>query len=164
MILVDTSVLMAILLEEPEAYDCVSILSEHQRVISAVTMAEALIVAMGRNVEDDMQRLLDRLEIEVVDVTHGVTNRVVQAYRIWGKAAIRPVSTLSTASPINWRANAISRCSTSVRISPGPTFDRRSRTAVLRRPVEPTTHCGHLNRARSVGMRLPYEAHCRSSS
>jgi ribonuclease VapC len=84
-IVVDTSALMAILQEEPEAYDCVSSLIENHGLISAVTMAEALIVAMGRNVEGDMQRLLDNLEMEVVDVTHTVTKQVVQAYRAWGK-------------------------------------------------------------------------------
>lgn len=85
MIVVDTSALMAILQEEPEAYDCVSSLSQNQGLISAVTMAEALIVAMGRNVEGDMQRLLDSLGMEVVDATHTVTKQVVQAYRVWGK-------------------------------------------------------------------------------
>lgn len=85
MIVVDTSALMAILQEEPEASDCVSVLSENQRLISAVTMAEALIVAMGRNVEDDMQRLLDSLAMEVVSADSAATSAVVEAYRSWGK-------------------------------------------------------------------------------
>ena len=86
MIVIDTSALIAILQGEPSASACVTALSEHpRRLISAVTMAEALIVAMGRNVEEEMQTLLDSLAPEVVSAAEAVTRQVVQAYRIWGK-------------------------------------------------------------------------------
>ena len=85
MIVVDTSALMAILQEEAPAPACIDILSGQQRLISAVTLAEALIVAMGRGVEEDMQSLLDGLAMDVISATAAVTRQVVQAYRTWGK-------------------------------------------------------------------------------
>ena len=46
MIAVDTSALMAILLDESQAPDCIEVLaSSHSILVSAVTLAEALIVA-----------------------------------------------------------------------------------------------------------------------
>lgn len=86
MIVVDTSALMAILQEEVQAPDCIAVLSGQQRLISAVTMAEALIVAMRRNVEEEMQALLDSLAMEVISATPAVTRQVVRAYRTWGKS------------------------------------------------------------------------------
>ena len=56
MIAVDTSALMAILLNEPEAPDCVDALaSNHPILISAATVAEALIVAHGRGARTQME-------------------------------------------------------------------------------------------------------------
>jgi ribonuclease VapC len=57
MIAVDTSALMAILLDEPQAEACVAALAaESEILISAGTEAEALIVAAMRNVGDDFSR------------------------------------------------------------------------------------------------------------
>ena len=51
MIAVDTSALMAILLDEPEADACIAALeAEDGLLISAGTVAEALIVSARRNV------------------------------------------------------------------------------------------------------------------
>jgi ribonuclease VapC len=53
MIAVDTSALMAILLDEPAAEACAQALERTQTVlISAATLAEALVVADRRNVGD----------------------------------------------------------------------------------------------------------------
>ena len=53
MIAVDTSALMAIVLAEPDAEACMDVLaSEGEVVISAATLAEALIVARRRNVAE----------------------------------------------------------------------------------------------------------------
>lgn len=86
MIAVDTSALMAILLDEPEADACAAILEGEDRLlISAGTVAEALIVAAHRNVSDEMTQLLDGLGFEVVSVTPAAARRIAQAYEQWGK-------------------------------------------------------------------------------
>ena len=86
MIAVDTSALMAIVLGELEADRCINALvAEGELVISAVTVAEALIVAARRNVDEEMARLIDGLGFEVVSVTAESVQRVVDAYARWGK-------------------------------------------------------------------------------
>jgi ribonuclease VapC len=86
MIAVDTSALMAILLGEPEADACVAALeTEAELLISAGTVAEALIVSARRGVGDEMTRLLDGLGFEVIPVTPAAARRISQAYQQWGK-------------------------------------------------------------------------------
>jgi ribonuclease VapC len=86
MIAVDTSALMAILLDEPEADACVSALaSDDDVLISAGTVAEALIVAARRNVGQEMGRLIDELGFEIVSVTPASARRIAQVYGRWGK-------------------------------------------------------------------------------
>jgi ribonuclease VapC len=88
MIAVDTSALMAILLNEPNADACIAALvAGGELVISAATVAEALIVANNRNVGEEMSRLLDELGFEVVGVTAASARRVASAYSTWGKGA-----------------------------------------------------------------------------
>ncbi|ATQ67992.1 MULTISPECIES: type II toxin-antitoxin system VapC family toxin [Methylosinus] len=92
MIAVDTSALMAIVLGEAEADACIAALSTKDAlVISAGTLAEALIVAGRRNVGDEMARLIDELGFEVVPVTTASARRVALAYRKWGKG-VHPAS------------------------------------------------------------------------
>lgn len=86
MIAVDTSALMAILLNEPEADACAVLLeAEDQILISAGTVAEALIVGERRNVGDQMAQLLDGLGFEIVSVTPASARRIARAYARWGK-------------------------------------------------------------------------------
>ncbi len=86
MIAVDTSALMAIVLDEPEASACAALLeAEEQLLISAGTVAEALIVAARRNVGEEMARLIDGLGFEVVSVTPLAARRIAEAYERWGK-------------------------------------------------------------------------------
>ena len=86
MIAVDTSALMAIVLNEPEADACAAALeAEDDLLISAGTVAEALIVARRRNVGAEMERLLDGLGFEVVGVTPVSARRITHAYETWGK-------------------------------------------------------------------------------
>ena len=67
MIAVDTSALMAILLNEPEADACIAALETADEVlISAGTVAEALIVAGRRQVGAAMTGLIDGFGFEVV--------------------------------------------------------------------------------------------------
>ena len=86
MIAVDTSALMAIVLDEPQAAACAAVLeAENDLLISAGTVAEALIVAARRNVRDEMERLIDGLGFEVAAVTQASARRVAQAYESWGR-------------------------------------------------------------------------------
>lgn len=86
MIAVDTSSLMAIVLNEPEADACIAVLeTEDALLISAGTVAEALIVAARRNVAEEMANLIDGLGFEVVTVTTASARRIAQAFEHWGK-------------------------------------------------------------------------------
>lgn len=90
MMAVDTSALMAILLGEPHGEACAAALKTDEDVIvSAGTIAEALVVATRRNVSAQMQRLIDDLGLEVVPVTLGSARRVGEAYTRWGKGTNR---------------------------------------------------------------------------
>jgi ribonuclease VapC len=88
MIVVDTSALMAILLDEPEAEPCMTALAEEPHLsISAVTVAEALIVAERRGVRAEMADLLGGLGFAVETADTSTAHGVAEAYRIWGKGA-----------------------------------------------------------------------------
>ena len=86
MIAVDTSALMAIVLGEPESDACIAALeAEDTIVISAGTLAEALIVSKQKNVGEEVAGLIGGLRMEVVPVTLGAAQRVAKAYSRWGK-------------------------------------------------------------------------------
>lgn len=86
MIAVDTSALMAIVLGDAEADACIAALeAEPEILISAGTVAEALIVAARRNVAAEIEGIIDGLGFEVVSVTPAAARRIAQAYDKWGK-------------------------------------------------------------------------------
>ena len=86
MIAVDTSALMAIVLDETEADACIAALeAEDEVLISAGTVAEALIVAARRNVATEVESIIDGLGFEVATVTPAAARRIAQAYATWGK-------------------------------------------------------------------------------
>lgn len=86
MIVVDTSALMAIVLDEPLAEACsAAIEAADGLLISAGTVAEALIVSARRNVGEEMAKLIDGLGFEVANVTSPSARRVAAAYEQWGK-------------------------------------------------------------------------------
>lgn len=86
MIAVDTSALMAVILNEPEAAACIAALeTEAGLLISAGTVAEALVVAARRNVREEMESLIDGLGFEIAPVTQASARRVAQAYENWGR-------------------------------------------------------------------------------
>ena len=88
MIAVDTSALMAIILGEAASDACMAALAaEPELVISAGTVAEALIVAQRRNVADEMAALVGGLGFVVDPVTEAGARQVAQAYAAWGKGA-----------------------------------------------------------------------------
>lgn len=92
MIAVDTSALMAIVLDESEADACIATLEGEERLlISAGTVAEALIVAGRRNVAEEMAQLIDELGFDVISVTPAAAKRVAKAYECWGKG-VHPAS------------------------------------------------------------------------
>jgi ribonuclease VapC len=85
-IAVDTSALMAIVLGEPEGAACIEVLeAETEVLISAGTLAEAMIVAGCRNVAQEMATLIDGLGFTVVTLTAASARRVAQAYERWGR-------------------------------------------------------------------------------
>jgi ribonuclease VapC len=87
-IAVDTSALMAILLNEPLADDCDAAVKADERVlISAGTLTEALIVAGGRGLRDEMQDLVYGLGFEVVPVDAAVARSAAAAHAGWGRSA-----------------------------------------------------------------------------
>lgn len=85
-IVVDTSALMAILQEEPEAGLCrAAIRSADSITISAGTLAEAMIVAENRGIRDRMLRLIDDVGMHVVPLDRSGAIRAAAAYARWGK-------------------------------------------------------------------------------
>ncbi|WP_304168591.1 type II toxin-antitoxin system VapC family toxin [Phenylobacterium aquaticum] len=86
MICVDCSALMAVLLGEPAAQRCEVVLAEESElVISAATLAEALIVSSHRGLEAEMTRLVEAARLRVIDVTTAAASRAAEAYRKWGR-------------------------------------------------------------------------------
>ncbi len=86
MIAVDTSALMAILQREPGFEVCMDVLeAETEVLISAGTLAEALIVAGRRVVAQPMNALIDGLGFTIAPVTAAIARRVAEAYGRWGK-------------------------------------------------------------------------------
>jgi ribonuclease VapC len=69
MMAVDTSALMAIVLNEPEPDACVA----------------ALIVAARWNVGEEMAQIIDGVGLDIVGVTPAAARRIAQAHGLWGK-------------------------------------------------------------------------------
>ena len=92
MIAVDTSALMAIVLDEPSAEACMAALeTDDALLISAGTVAEALIVAERRGVGEEMMELIGGIGFEVAGISLADAHRVAGAYRRWGKG-VHPAS------------------------------------------------------------------------
>lgn len=85
MIVVDTSALMAIMFDEPQAMACHAAMGDQRVLISAGTLSEALVVAAGRGSIAQMDALIDELDLDVIDLTPSAARLVGQAYSKWGK-------------------------------------------------------------------------------
>lgn len=86
MIVVDTSALVAIALEEPEANRCQAVLARaEEALISAVTLTEALIVSRRRRFGEEMDRLVAAFGIDVVACTEADARRAAGAHDRFGK-------------------------------------------------------------------------------
>jgi ribonuclease VapC len=85
-IAVDTTALLAIVLNKPPAEACMATLEAvDSLLISAGTVAEALIVSTRRNVGAEVTSLIDGPGFEVVTVTPASARRIARAYKRWGK-------------------------------------------------------------------------------
>ena len=86
MIVADSSALMALLLNEPEADRIADMLEIAPEIaISGGTLAESLIVARRRGIGDEMARLMSGLSMTVAPVTEATARRIKDAYDVWGK-------------------------------------------------------------------------------
>jgi ribonuclease VapC len=86
LIVVDTSALMAVLNEEAAASRCASFMAaETELLLSAGTMAEAMVVSAIRGYGAQMADLVERLGFEIVPVTAPVAHRMAGTYQKWGK-------------------------------------------------------------------------------
>lgn len=92
MIVVDTSALMALALDEPAAERCsIALETCEGAIISAATATEAMIAASRRGVSREMSILLNDMEIEIVPLNPADAHRAADAYRRWGKG-FRPAA------------------------------------------------------------------------
>jgi ribonuclease VapC len=83
---IDTSALMAVLLDEPQSGRCIeAMVAEPRLAISAGTLAEAVIVAGRHGAGAALERLIARLKPEIVPVTASDARLVGAAYDRWGK-------------------------------------------------------------------------------
>lgn len=86
MMVLDTSAIMTVLLQDPPAAACQdAMLSNSNLAISAGTLTEVFIVASHRGLRDALQSFLNRLEIEVVPVTGSTAQLCADAHLQWGK-------------------------------------------------------------------------------
>lgn len=85
MIVVDTSALIAVAAEAPEAAACEAVLTANDVMISAATLAETLMVAKRKNVEDSLQALFGGLGLEVIEISEALAVLAAEAYGRWGK-------------------------------------------------------------------------------
>ena len=84
--ILDTSALLAIVLGEPARESCLAAIEKVDRMaISAATLAESLVVGIGKGVEEETRALLFALAPEVLPVTAEVAYAVGEAHRRWGK-------------------------------------------------------------------------------
>lgn len=88
MIAVDTSALMAIVLHEEPGPACLAAMKRADRLlISAATVAEALVVAQRRDEREGTYRLLDGMDFEIIPVTAEQAKRVADTHARWGRGA-----------------------------------------------------------------------------
>lgn len=86
MIAVDTSALMAIILEEPEAAACGCALANATTlIISAGTLTEALIVAGSRDLYEEMDRIIITSGFKVISVGVDEARQAAAVHRMFGR-------------------------------------------------------------------------------
>ena len=77
---------MAMVLNEPGARSCRDVIGfGPPRIMSAVTLAEALVVADRRGLSKRMAEVLDLVDAEVLPATKETAAQVGDVYNRWGK-------------------------------------------------------------------------------
>jgi len=92
MIVVDTSIIVAIIREETEASVFIDILDDTAAVMSAVSYVETQIVIAGRKPDADPRRvelIAGDLGIEIIDVTRDQADAAVRAFLLYGRGRHR---------------------------------------------------------------------------
>ena len=92
MIVVDTSIIVAIIREETEASVFIDILDDTAAVMSAVSYVETQIVIAGRKPHADPRRvelIAGDLGIEIIDVTRDQADAAVRAFLLYGRGRHR---------------------------------------------------------------------------
>jgi ribonuclease VapC len=91
---IDSSALIALLLGEPETADFVAAMAAAQsRVVSAPSYLETAIVILGRlgpKAQENLDRLLNELEIEVVPFARDHAVLAIAAYQRYGRGSGHP--------------------------------------------------------------------------
>jgi len=83
---IDTSALMAVLLDEPASERCIDAMAAAPHLtISAATLTEAMIVSARHGARPALERLLTRLKPEIVPLTAAGAHLAANAYESWGK-------------------------------------------------------------------------------
>lgn len=93
MLVVDTSVLIAVLIKEADgALFRDQIVASEATYFSAANLLEARMVLYGRNhdLPDDLDRLIFRLSIQIEPVTHQQSDIAFDAFRRFGKGTGHP--------------------------------------------------------------------------
>jgi ribonuclease VapC len=91
---IDSSVLIALLLAEPEADGFVAVVAgASSRLVSAASYLETAIVMLARsgpNAQEKLDRLLAELAVTIIAFTHVQPLHAVTAYRLYGKGSGHP--------------------------------------------------------------------------
>lgn len=85
MIALDSSALIEVVAEQPMADACADVLLRSDLIISAATLAEALIVSRRKRVARQLDQLIELLRLDVEDVDAAFAQRAAFAYARWGK-------------------------------------------------------------------------------
>ena len=85
MIALDSSALIEVVAEQPMADACAEVLLRNDLIISAATLAEALIVARRKRVARQLDQLIALLRLNVEEVDAAFAQRAAFAYARWGK-------------------------------------------------------------------------------
>lgn len=85
MIALDSSALIEVVARQSRADACSAVLLRSELIISAATLAEALIVSRRKKVASELDGLLELLNLEVETVDEAFAERAAYAYTRWGK-------------------------------------------------------------------------------
>ena len=86
MIVVDTSAIMAVLLDEEKSASITACLADNELRMSAGTYSELLIVASAQGLLDEVNELIPAIGIEIVTLDGASARAVRKAFANWGKS------------------------------------------------------------------------------